>query len=108
MPTYIYPNSIDFYKYAMNEYSEQYNPIVLNRSFEQCSSSDPECQALEIPLTNQENYTNSTCLDNPYTASGCCSLYTNAFFENSSSQIENDWRKFLIDLFSGTVSQNYH
>ena len=108
MPTYIYPNSVEFYSYAMKEYHRQYGQIESNQSYGQCSLIDPECQALEIPLTDRENFTNSTCLDNPFTASGCCSLHTNTFFVNSSSTIESDWTKFLIDLFSGTVSRNSH
>jgi len=104
MPTYIYSKPVDFYRYAMDKYYQQHNLPLSNQSFEQCSLADPQCQALEIPLTNQENNTNATCLNDPFTASSCCSLHTETFFVDSSHKNENDWTKYLIDFFDGTVS----
>ena len=103
MPTYIYSNSIDFSTYAMNEYNK-INNISFNQSIDQCTLNDPECKILDIPLSNQINDTNDTCLNNLYTASSCCSLHTDNFFLNSSYEAQNNWGKFLIDLIDGTVS----
>lgn len=104
MPTYIYPNSIDFSSYSMNEYHRTNNITVNNQSTDQCTLIDPQCKVLNIPLSNQINDSNSTCLSNSFTAGSCCSLHTEAFFINSSREGENDKINFLIDLTDGTVS----
>ncbi len=102
MPTYIYPNSEDFSSYAMKEYYRINHIPISNQSSEQCTLTDSQCQALGIPLSNQTDEWNSTCLSDSFTAGSCCSLHTDAFFVNSSR--ENDWTEFLIDLTDGTVS----
>jgi hypothetical protein len=107
MPTYIYPNSIDFSSYAMNQYDRINNITRDNQSSQQCTLTDPQCQTLDIPLSNESI---STCLSDPYTASSCCSLHTEEFFLNSSHDGTNDWREFLVDLTDGSVSlhSEYH
>jgi hypothetical protein len=93
---------MDFSSYAMSQYYQTNNIPLQNQSSEQCSLTDPECQALNIPLSNQINNSDNTCLSDLFTASSCCSLHTEAFFVNSSDG--SDWRKFLSDLIDGTVS----
>jgi len=106
MPTYIYPNSIDFSSYAMNQYRQINNIPLNNQTLDQCTLTDPQCKPLNIPLSDQINDSNSTCLNDAFTAGSCCSLYTEAFFANSSRESENHWTEFLIDLTDGTVSLN--
>jgi hypothetical protein len=108
MPTYIYPNPIDFSSYAMNEYRRINNIPLNNQTVDQCTLIDPQCKALNIPLSNHTNDSNSLCLSDSFTASSCCSLQTDVFFINSSSESENDLGKYLIDLTDGTVSLNYN
>ncbi|CAF0826530.1 unnamed protein product [Adineta steineri] len=103
MPTYIYPNSIEFSSYAMNEYNK-INDIPIYNYSDQCTLTDPQCESLNIPLSSQDNVSNNSCLDNSYTASSCCSLHTESYFVNSSRDGENDWTEYLIDLIDGTGS----
>lgn len=99
MPTYIYPNPIDFSTYAMTEYYKLQNQIY-NESSSECKLIDPQCRI----LSTNDNYsdTSETCLSNSYRASSCCSLLTQEYFVNSSKEGENDWREFLLDLTDGT------
>ena len=94
MPTYIYPNSINFSSYAMNEYYQINNIPPNNQSSDQCTLNDPQCKILEIPLSDQINDSNSTCLSDSFTASSCCSELTEDFFVNSSYEGENNSRIF--------------
>ena len=105
MLTYIYPNSIDFSIDAMNQYNRSHNKSSFNHSTEICSLSDLQCQVLDLPLTDNNNDWNTTCLNNSFTAASCCSLLNDVFLKNSSHEGENDWREFLIDLTDGTVSK---
>jgi hypothetical protein len=106
MPTYIYSNSIDFSSYAMDQYYHINNITIYNQSSEQCSLSDPQCKALNIPLSTQTSGLNDTCLSDSFTAASCCSLHTEGYFANISSASENSWTAFLSDLIDGTVSLN--
>ena len=103
MPTYIYSNSIDFPTYAMDQYHQ-----MDNQSSEQCTLSDLACQALALPLSDQEDNLNETCLSNSFTAASCCSLHTEAFFVNSSRESASKWTEFLSDIIDGTVSLKFH
>ncbi|CAF1163517.1 unnamed protein product [Rotaria sordida] len=102
MPTYIYPNSVDFSIYAMDQYYEINNIPINNQSSEQCTLNDPQCKILDIPFSNQIIDSNETCLNDSFLASRCCSLQTDAVFVNSSRESENDQLKFLSDLIAGT------
>lgn len=88
----------------MNQYYQSYNQTGYdNKSDDECSLTDPRCDVLNRPFILQIN-PNDTCLSNPFTASSCCSLHTQAFFVNSSR--DSDWKKTLSDLISGTVCIN--
>ncbi|CAF2615030.1 unnamed protein product [Rotaria sp. Silwood2] len=102
LPTFIYPNPKDFSTYAMNQYYQINSISIHNQSTEQCTLNDPQCKILNTPATNKINDSNETCLSDSFLASSCCSLHTEAFFLNSSSESENDQIKFLSDLISGT------
>lgn len=96
LPTYIYQDLEDFSSYAMDQYNHFYGS-------KQCNLTDPECSILNKPI-NQSTSDSNTCLNNPYLASSCCSLHTEAFFINSSSN--KDWTKSLGDVIDGTVIMN--
>jgi hypothetical protein len=106
MPTYIYPNSIDFSSYSMKQYYQINNISLNNQSLNQCTLNDIQCKILEIPLSDQINNSNSSCLSDSFTAGSCCSLLTENFFVNSSYESKNNPTEFLIDLTDGTVSCN--
>ena len=89
----------------MNQYYEINNISFVNLTAEQCSLTDPQCTAVNVPLYDEVNRRNETCLDDTFTASSCCSLHNNAFLTNSSSLEKNDWRRYLTDLIDGTVSE---
>ncbi len=108
MPTYIYPNSIDFSLYAMKQYYQINNIPLNNQSSDQCTLNDLQCKILETPLSDQINDSNSSCLSDSFTASSCCSSITERFFVNSSYEGENNPAEFLLDLTDGTVSYNSH
>ncbi|CAF3513214.1 unnamed protein product [Rotaria socialis] len=102
MPTLIYPKPTDFSIYAMDQYYQINNISKSNESLGQCTLNDPRCIILNTPLLSQKNESNDTCLNDSFTAGSCCSLHAEAFFVNSSSEGESDWRKFLSDLIDGT------
>ena len=103
MPTYIYPAQEDFYSYAINQYNSTNNMTTSGY----CSLTDQQCALLNEPLYNRVNESVSTCLDDPFTASGCCSLQSEAYFANSSRKAETDWTVRLSDVIEGTVSRRF-
>lgn len=72
-----------------------------------CSLTDPQCAALNEPLYSRTNESDSICLKDPLTASGCCSVQSQAFFFNSSRKAKTDWTAYLSDVIDGTVSQMF-
>ena len=103
MPTYIYPDPVNFSTYTMREYYRLQHKTY-NDSSSECKLIDPECQIL-----SSNNYSDgiNTCLSNSYRASSCCSLLTEERFVNSSQEGERDWKEFLLDLTDGTVKKSY-
>ncbi|UJR31263.1 hypothetical protein I4U23_018763 [Adineta vaga] len=102
MPTHIYPNSIEFSSYAMNEYYQNHGGSRDNTSNDICTLSDPQCKLLNKPISDEGSNVYGTCINNTFTASSCCSLHTQSFFVNSSSESENHWTEFMIDLIDGS------
>ena len=106
MPTYIYPNTEDFSAYAMNQYYQMNNIPMPNKTSEQCTLFDPQCENINTPPSDRMNDTDNTCLTNPFFAARCCSLQAEAFFVNSSRASKSDWRDLLSDFIDGGVSLN--
>ncbi|CAF1242481.1 unnamed protein product [Adineta ricciae] len=102
MPTYIYPNSIEFSSYAMDQYYQTTGSSKDNTSDGICTLSDPRCALLNKPISDNHSDISGTCINNTFTAGSCCSSLTHAYFVNTSSDAENAWTEFLIDLIDGT------